>query len=74
MKERYSGAGTLVENSYRHCSLTGPSVCTAKHVREYKEKGTLAGSVEGTVCEPDEVPFVGPVGETRRGRRTTRRC
>ncbi|EPT01002.1 hypothetical protein FOMPIDRAFT_15813, partial [Fomitopsis schrenkii] len=48
--ERYS-SGLLVQNSYGHCSLAAPSLCTAKYVREYFEDGTLPE--EGTVCEVD---------------------
>ncbi|KAI1785891.1 alpha/beta-hydrolase [Ganoderma leucocontextum] len=62
-RARYGGAGLLVQNSYGHCSLSAPSVCTAKHVRAYMEQGTLPA--EGTVCEPDEVPFVGRVSDVR---------
>ncbi|EPT00976.1 hypothetical protein FOMPIDRAFT_1121428 [Fomitopsis schrenkii] len=56
--ERYS-SGLLVQNSYGHCSLAAPSLCTAKYVREYFEDGTLPE--EGTVCEVDELPFIGAV-------------
>ena len=59
VRERYGGAGLLVQNSYGHTSLNAPSVCTAKVVRAYFEEGTLPA--EGTVCEPDELPFVGRV-------------
>ncbi|KAI0665891.1 alpha/beta-hydrolase [Trametes maxima] len=59
---RFGGAGLLVQESYGHCSLAAPSLCTAKHVREYFVNGTLPEP--GTVCEVDELPFVGkvPVG------------
>lgn len=56
--ERYS-SGLLVQNSYGHCSLAAPSLCTAKYVRAYFEDGTLPE--EGTVCEVDELPFIGTV-------------
>ena len=59
VRGRYAGAGLLVQNSNGHCTLSVPSVCTAKVVRTYFEEGTLP--VEGTVCEPDELPFVGRV-------------
>ncbi|KAI1785888.1 alpha/beta-hydrolase [Ganoderma leucocontextum] len=59
VRERYGGAGLLVQDSYGHCSLSAPSVCTAKHVRAYFEEGTLPA--EGTVCEPDVLPLVGRV-------------
>lgn len=60
VRERYAGAGLLVQNSYGHCSLAGPSVCTAKHLRAYFLEGTLPE--DGVVCEVDELPFVGEVG------------
>ncbi|KAM5533228.1 hypothetical protein V8D89_013093 [Ganoderma adspersum] len=59
VRARYGGAGLLVQDSYGHTSLSAPSVCTAKLVRAYLEEGTLPK--EGTVCEPDELPFVGQV-------------
>ena len=59
VRARYGGAGLLVQDSYGHTSLAAPSVCTAKLVRAYLEEGTLP--MEGTVCEPDELPFVGRV-------------
>ncbi|PIL33855.1 hypothetical protein GSI_03561 [Ganoderma sinense ZZ0214-1] len=63
VRGRYGGAGLLVQNSHGHCSLSAPSVCTARVVRAYMEDGTRAG--EGAVCEPDELPFVGRVGDAR---------
>lgn len=57
VKERYVGAGLLEQHSHGHCSLAAPSICTAKAVRAYFVNGTLPE--EGTVCEPDELPFVG---------------
>lgn len=57
---RYAGSGLLVQNSYGHCSLAAPSLCTAKHIRAYYENGTIPE--EGTVCEVDELPFIGQVG------------
>ncbi|KAH9925565.1 alpha/beta-hydrolase [Fomitopsis serialis] len=55
---RYS-SGLLIQNSYGHCSVAAPSLCTAKHVRAYFENGTLP--VEEAVCEVDELPFIGSV-------------
>ena len=57
VQKRYTGAGLLVQDSYGHCSLSSPSLCTAKHVRRYFEEGTLPD--DGTVCDVDELPFVG---------------
>lgn len=57
VQTRYGGAGLLVQDSYGHCSLSSPSLCTAKHVRRYFEDGVLPE--EGTVCDVDELPFIG---------------
>ena len=57
--ERYEGAAILVQESYGHCSLAAPSVCTARRVRAYFQEGTLPE--EGAVCDVDELPFVGRI-------------
>ena len=59
VRERYEGAAMLVQESYGHCSISAPSVCTARRVRAYFQDGELPE--EGAVCEVDEVPFVGRV-------------
>jgi pimeloyl-ACP methyl ester carboxylesterase len=60
VQRRYTGSALLVQNSYGHCSLASPSLCTAKHLRAYFTKGTLPK--DGTVCEVEELPFVGDTG------------
>ncbi|RMZ17181.1 hypothetical protein D0860_00615 [Hortaea werneckii] len=57
MTTRFSGSGLLQQNSERHSSFTGPSVCTAKAVRAYFQSGALPPS--GTTCDPDALPFFG---------------
>jgi hypothetical protein len=57
--ERFPGAGMIEQRSHGHCTLSAPSTCTAKHIRGYFLNGTLPQ--KGTVCEPDELPFVGEV-------------
>ncbi|PIL33842.1 hypothetical protein GSI_03548 [Ganoderma sinense ZZ0214-1] len=59
VRKRYEGTGLLVQNSYGHTTPSAPSACTARYVREYFEAGTMPE--EGTVCEPDVLPFVGAV-------------
>ncbi|TBU61585.1 alpha/beta-hydrolase [Dichomitus squalens] len=59
VQTRFGGAGLLVQESYGHCSLSSPSLCTARHVREYFINGTLPE--EGAVCGVDELPFIGSV-------------
>ncbi|KAI9061751.1 alpha/beta-hydrolase [Trametes sanguinea] len=61
--KRYGGSGLLVQNSYGHCSLSAPSLCTAKHVRAYMVNGTIPEP--GTICDPDELPFIGSVKDVR---------
>lgn len=61
VQKRYVGSRLLEQNSYGHCSVAAPSLCTAKNVRKYFADGTLPA--EGTVCEVEELPIVGRVGE-----------
>ena len=67
MRVSWSSSGHEHSKSALHdaceASMSAPSVCTAKHVRAYMEDGTLPE--EGTVCEPDELPFVGQVSDVR---------
>lgn len=44
-----------------HCTLSAPSLCTAKYVRAYFQKGSLPPV--GTVCKPNVLPFIGNVTE-----------
>ncbi|KII90368.1 hypothetical protein PLICRDRAFT_38880 [Plicaturopsis crispa FD-325 SS-3] len=55
VQARYEGAGLLVQKSYGHCSISSPSLCTAKNVRAYFVNGTVPA--EGTECDVDELPF-----------------
>ena len=60
VRARYGDAGIVVQESYGHCTISAPSVCTAKHLRAYfSDEGTVPP--EGTTCEADELPFVGSV-------------
>ncbi|EIW63602.1 alpha/beta-hydrolase [Trametes versicolor FP-101664 SS1] len=63
VQARFGGAGLLVQESYGHCSLAAPSLCTARRVRAYMVDGTVPE--EGAVCEVDELPFGVPVGDVR---------
>jgi TAP-like protein len=51
----FEGSVVLQQDSYGHCSISQPSVCTAKAVRKYFLDGVLPE--EGTVCESDVKPF-----------------
>ncbi|KAI0750469.1 hypothetical protein C8Q74DRAFT_1394399 [Fomes fomentarius] len=50
------------ENSHWHLSVSSPSLCTVKRIREYFVNGSL---IEGTICEVDELPFVGRTDAAR---------
>ncbi|KAI3007479.1 hypothetical protein CBS147346_3288 [Aspergillus niger] len=45
----------LEQNSVGHCTLSGPSLCTAKAIRQYFQTGELPDP--GTVCQVEELPF-----------------
>ncbi len=51
----FPGSTLLIQNSGGHTTIVAPSVCTAGYVRDYFLTGTLPKN--GTVCEPDELPF-----------------
>ena len=57
VQRRFGGAGLLVQESYGHCSLSSPSLCTARYVRDYFINGTLPE--EETTCEVNELLFIG---------------
>lgn len=61
--ERFIGAGLLEHHAHGHCTVASPSLCTAKAVRAYFVNGTLPEP--GTVCEPEELPFVGKGAELK---------
>ncbi|KAF2013974.1 hypothetical protein BU24DRAFT_395102 [Aaosphaeria arxii CBS 175.79] len=60
MSKRFAGSGVLQQDSVGHCTLAAPSKCTWKVTQKYILDATLPA--EGTVCEPDEVPFEKPLG------------
>ena len=56
VQTRFGGAGLLAQESYGHCTLSSPSLCTTRHVREYFNNGTLPA--EGAVCGVDKLLWV----------------
>ncbi|KAJ7319325.1 Alpha/Beta hydrolase protein [Mycena albidolilacea] len=48
----HDNARLLENNAYGHCSVSQPSLCIAKAIREYMIDGTLPA--EGTVCHPEK--------------------
>ena len=50
----FEGSGLLQHDGYGHCSISQPSVCTAKAYQAYFKDGTLPDP--GTVCKP-EIPI-----------------
>ncbi|GKZ30090.1 hypothetical protein AbraIFM66950_007784 [Aspergillus brasiliensis] len=55
MARGFPGSIVLEQNSVGHCTLSGPSLCTAKAVRQYFQTGELPDP--GTVCQVEELPF-----------------
>ncbi|EOO00997.1 hypothetical protein UCRPA7_3513 [Phaeoacremonium minimum UCRPA7] len=57
----FPGSQVLQQDSEGHCSHSTPSLCTAKVIREYFQKGTLP--TDGKVCAPETRPFLGCISE-----------
>lgn len=55
MSDQFPGSVVLQQDSEGHCSLTAPSLCTAKAVRMYFQTGALPS--HGMVCLPEIKPF-----------------
>ncbi|KAF8959383.1 TAP-like protein-domain-containing protein [Flammula alnicola] len=55
MSRGFTGSVVLTQDSAGHCSISAPSVCTQKYVRDYFIDGTLPEP--GTVCQPIGQPF-----------------
>ncbi|KAJ7806551.1 TAP-like protein-domain-containing protein [Mycena olivaceomarginata] len=55
MSQGFNGSVVLTQDSAGHCSISGPSICTQKHIRRYFLNGTLPDP--GTVCAVNASPF-----------------
>lgn len=55
MNALFPGSVLLQQDSEGHCSPAAPSLCTAKAIRKYFQKGVLPPV--GTLCKPDVKPF-----------------
>ncbi|KAJ7635081.1 TAP-like protein-domain-containing protein [Roridomyces roridus] len=55
MSDVFPGSVVLTQDSPGHCSVSAPSICTQKYVREYFINGTLPPL--GTVCPVIGSPF-----------------
>lgn len=55
-RDSFEGARLLEQKSYGHCSLSMPSLCTAKYVRRYFNEGVLPD--DGATCGIDTGYFV----------------
>ncbi|TVY81281.1 putative hydrolase [Lachnellula suecica] len=51
----FEGAGLVEQKSYGHCSISMPSLCTAKHVHRYFNDGVLPEA--GAKCDIDAEYF-----------------
>lgn len=58
MEAGFPGSVALQQDSLGHCSLSSPSICTARHVRNYFQTGRLPE--KGTICEVEQLPFEDP--------------
>lgn len=55
MSADHPGSAVVVQNSTGHCTISAPSRCKDKIVRDYLEHGQVPNS--GTVCEADCEPW-----------------
>ncbi|KJA18191.1 hypothetical protein HYPSUDRAFT_45508 [Hypholoma sublateritium FD-334 SS-4] len=55
MSKGFKDSVVLTQNSAGHCSISAPSLCSQKYIRDYFVDGTLPPP--GTVCEPVSQPF-----------------
>ncbi|KAF8876145.1 alpha/beta hydrolase fold-domain-containing protein [Infundibulicybe gibba] len=55
MSRGFSGSVVLTQDSPGHCSISGPSTCTQKYVRDYFVDGKLPP--DGEVCPVVRTPF-----------------
>jgi hypothetical protein len=47
----------LIANFVQHTTLTAPSICVAKAIRQYFQTGSMP--IVGTICQADLKPLVG---------------
>ncbi|KAH7305222.1 Alpha/Beta hydrolase protein [Stachybotrys elegans] len=50
-RDSFEGAGFVEQKSYGHCTMSMPSLCTAKHVKRYFNEGKLPE--DGSTCSID---------------------
>jgi len=55
MSRGFNNSIVLTQNSSGHTTLSAPSLCTAKYIRQYFTDGTLPKP--GTICQADLGPF-----------------
>ena len=55
MAKGFTNAVALIQDSGGHCSISAPSKCTEKYVKQYFQTGELPP--KDTVCKPDVFPF-----------------
>ncbi|KZF21501.1 hypothetical protein L228DRAFT_248214 [Xylona heveae TC161] len=65
VSSRYANSVVLQQDSEGHCSLSAPSLCTAKTVRNYFQTGELPSPK--TVCDVDARPLLGTGKDEWRG-------
>jgi len=65
MSKKIPGSVVLQLDSEGHCTLSSPSACTHRIVREYFSTGDLLAV--GSVCQPNERPLIGHVTDSKDG-------
>ncbi|KAJ6541006.1 TAP-like protein-domain-containing protein [Mycena vulgaris] len=55
MSEGFNGSVVLTQDSVGHASISAPSICTQKHIRQYFLNGVLPEP--GTICDVIGSPF-----------------
>jgi len=61
MSRGFKDSVVLTQDSPGHCSISAPSLCTVKYIRDYFIHGTLPEP--DTVCQPVTKPFPGSVAK-----------
>ena len=61
MSNDYPGSSVLAVEGEGHTTLSVPSLCMARNIRAYFQRGTMP--VSGAICDADEKVWLGRTGE-----------
>ncbi|KAL2133154.1 hypothetical protein VTI74DRAFT_2815 [Chaetomium olivicolor] len=62
-QDAFEGSKIVEVKGYGHCSLAVPSICIARHVRDFLYEGKLPD--ENVQCEPDGKPYFSKPEESK---------